>query len=320
MDEPVDHRGGDHVVAEDLAPGAEGLVGGDDHRGALVARRDQAEHQVGGLGVERDVADLVDDEQRDEAEAAQLGLEAALALGLGEPGDPLGRGRELRPAGRPGRRGSTSAIARWVLPVPGGPSRTTFSLACRKSSWPRCSTTGLLDRALEGEVELLQGLAGREAGGLDPALAAVAVARGDLGGEQRLGEALVAPLLLAGALGELRQRPGGGRRLQRAEQVRELGRSCSCRDQRVVARQRPQLDLDVVGAPAPVAAQRARAARWCAGSVMVRPPAKTRRWRAASSPVSSTTAVISRWRDAHLDPAARERAGRASSRCESTRR
>src|SRR5919201_1475476 len=33
------------------------------------------------------------------------------------------------------------AIARWVLPVPGGPSSTTLSFACRKSSWPRCSTT-----------------------------------------------------------------------------------------------------------------------------------------------------------------------------------
>jgi hypothetical protein len=37
-----------------------------------------------------------------------------------------------------------SAIARWVLPVPGGPSRTTFSLAWRKSSWPRCSITCFL--------------------------------------------------------------------------------------------------------------------------------------------------------------------------------
>jgi hypothetical protein len=33
-----------------------------------------------------------------------------------------------------------------------------------------------LDRALEGEVELLERLAGREARGLDPALAAVALA------------------------------------------------------------------------------------------------------------------------------------------------
>ena len=38
VDEAVDHGGGDHGVAEDLAPAAEGLVGGDDDAGPLVAR------------------------------------------------------------------------------------------------------------------------------------------------------------------------------------------------------------------------------------------------------------------------------------------
>ena len=96
VDEPVDHRGGDHVVAEDLAPLAEnGLLLGDDHRGLLVAAGDELEHQVRGLGVERDVADLVNDDQRDQREAFDLCLEVALAFGLSEPGDPLGRGREL---------------------------------------------------------------------------------------------------------------------------------------------------------------------------------------------------------------------------------
>src|SRR5215216_1569773 len=80
-----------------------------------------------------------------------------------------------------------------------------------------------LDRALEGEVELLERLAGGEARGLDAALAAMALPGGDLGREQDLGEALIAPLLLARTLGQLRQRAGGGRRLERPEQVRELG-------------------------------------------------------------------------------------------------
>jgi hypothetical protein len=50
----------------------------------------------------------------------------------------------------------------------------------------------------------------------------VAVAAVDLGLEQRGGELLKAPLIRAGAVGELRQGARGGRRLQRAEQVREL--------------------------------------------------------------------------------------------------
>ena len=49
---------------------------------------------------------------------SQLGLEVALALGLGEAGDPLGGGREL--TRWPARQARIpSAIARWVLPVPG---------------------------------------------------------------------------------------------------------------------------------------------------------------------------------------------------------
>jgi hypothetical protein len=62
VDEPVDHRGGDDVVAEDLAPASERLVGGDDEAGPFVAGGDELEEQVGGFGLERDVADLVDDE------------------------------------------------------------------------------------------------------------------------------------------------------------------------------------------------------------------------------------------------------------------
>jgi hypothetical protein len=67
----------------------------------------------------------------------------------------------------------------------------------------------LADRALKGEVELLEGLSGGEAGRLDAALPAVGLARGDLGGEHRLQEPLVRPGLLAGALGEPSHRARG---------------------------------------------------------------------------------------------------------------
>jgi hypothetical protein len=60
VDEAVVHGGGDGVVAEDLAPAAEGLVRGDDQGGSFVAGRDELEEQVRGFGLERDVADLVD--------------------------------------------------------------------------------------------------------------------------------------------------------------------------------------------------------------------------------------------------------------------
>ena len=94
VDESVDERGGDHGVAEDLAPGLEAAVAGDDDRAAFVASGDQGEEQVGGLAFERQVADLVDDEQAVALQAPQLGVEGVAVLGLLEPVDPLLGGRE----------------------------------------------------------------------------------------------------------------------------------------------------------------------------------------------------------------------------------
>jgi hypothetical protein len=89
--------------------------------------------------------------------------------------------------------------------------RATHSVAVAKAT-----------RALEGEVELLERLSGRKARRLDARLAAVGLARGDLGGEHGLQEALVGPGLLARPLRERPNRTGGRRRLQGAEDVREL--------------------------------------------------------------------------------------------------
>ena len=63
VDEAIDEGGGDHRVAEDLAPGFEAAVGGDDDRAAFVAACDEREEEVRGLTFERQVADLVDDDQ-----------------------------------------------------------------------------------------------------------------------------------------------------------------------------------------------------------------------------------------------------------------
>ena len=74
VDETADHRGDDDVIGEDLAPAAEWHARGHQDRALLVAVVHELEEQVGGVGVERDVADLVDDEQLVAAQLAQLGL------------------------------------------------------------------------------------------------------------------------------------------------------------------------------------------------------------------------------------------------------
>lgn len=59
MDDAVDHRGGDGLVAEDVAPAGEWQVRCQDQRGVFVAGRDELEEQVRGVLLEREVADLV---------------------------------------------------------------------------------------------------------------------------------------------------------------------------------------------------------------------------------------------------------------------
>ena len=120
MEKPIQQCGGDDRIAEDVAPFGEAAVGGEDHRPLLVAGVDQLEEQVAAAGNDRQVADLVDDEQRGAGEPADALAQASLALGLGQRGDDVGEGREVDAAA--GLTASTpSATARCDLPVPGGP-------------------------------------------------------------------------------------------------------------------------------------------------------------------------------------------------------
>ena len=85
----------------------------------VVAIAHQLEEQVGGLGFDGDVADLVDDEQRVAAESAQLALQPAGVMGVGEAGDPLGAGGEQHPvaclAGPDGQADGQVGLARIAL-------------------------------------------------------------------------------------------------------------------------------------------------------------------------------------------------------------
>jgi hypothetical protein len=94
VNKAVDHGGGYDVVAEHFTPPAERFVGGDDQRSPFVAGGHQLEEQVGGLGLEWDIAHFVDDKQRVAAQPDQFLLEAPGVMSFGQPGDPLGGGRE----------------------------------------------------------------------------------------------------------------------------------------------------------------------------------------------------------------------------------
>ena len=77
---PVEERGRHLRIAEDRGPFAEGEVRGDDDRRLLVEAADQVEQELAaGLG-EREVAELV---QNDEVETGEMIRETALAAGAG---------------------------------------------------------------------------------------------------------------------------------------------------------------------------------------------------------------------------------------------
>jgi hypothetical protein len=145
-----------------------------------------------------------------------------LELGVGEQRDPFGRGLEDHPlSGEAGADPERDREVRFAGAWWSEHDHVLFGV--EEVELAKVLDHRLLDRALEGEVELLECLSCGEAGGADPALAAVRLPRRDLSGEERLGELLIAPLLRAGAVGELRKRPGCGGGFELAEQVGELG-------------------------------------------------------------------------------------------------
>ena len=69
LGEPVEESGGELVVAEDAIPLAEGEIGRDDGGGALVTRGEDVEEQLAAGLLERDEAELVEQQKRCAAKA-----------------------------------------------------------------------------------------------------------------------------------------------------------------------------------------------------------------------------------------------------------
>ena len=192
-------------------------------RGAFVAGGDELEEQVRGFGFEGDVADFVDDEQRVAAEADQFVLEPAGVVGVGEAVDPLAavanstrwpawQARIAEADGEVGFAGAGRAEEHDVLF--GGDEVQGAQVGDRVA----------FEAAGVVEVELLQGLAGREPGGADAALAAVGLPGGDLALQAGGEELLMGPGLRPGPFGQPFDRrragsvlstPGSGTRSRR---------------------------------------------------------------------------------------------------------
>src|SRR5690606_14137730 len=86
VEQAVEDRGRDDRIAEDAAPFADRTVARDEQAPALVAARDELEEEMRSLGLEREVAELVDDQKLRLGPVLEPLLEPALELGLAELG------------------------------------------------------------------------------------------------------------------------------------------------------------------------------------------------------------------------------------------
>ena len=63
VEQAIQQGRGHDLIAKDLGPLTESAVGGEDHRGALVASVDQLEEEIAAIGADREISDFIDDQQ-----------------------------------------------------------------------------------------------------------------------------------------------------------------------------------------------------------------------------------------------------------------
>jgi hypothetical protein len=87
MQEPVENRRGEDLVVEDFAPVGKALVAGDNEAAALVPPDQEPEEETGFLAREREVAELVEDQQPRIRELLERAIQPVL-VGARGPGGP----------------------------------------------------------------------------------------------------------------------------------------------------------------------------------------------------------------------------------------
>src|SRR5262249_19216791 len=153
----------DHGVPEDLAPRPEALVARDDDRAALVASADELEEEVGALAIDRDVADLVDDQDLRLGEQFEPLVETVLRQGLAERGDQSGGRREERAIAEFARF-EAERHGQVRLADPRCPEQQDVIATLDVASGAELADELGIDRRLKLEVETLERLLEREAG------------------------------------------------------------------------------------------------------------------------------------------------------------
>jgi len=82
MEDPVQDGRRDDRIAENLVPLAEAAIGGQDQGPFFVSARDELKKQMSAMTIDRDIADLVDNQKLRLAVELQPLLDPILGIGL----------------------------------------------------------------------------------------------------------------------------------------------------------------------------------------------------------------------------------------------
>ncbi len=63
MEDAIKDGDRDDRTSEDLSPFSDGTVGGDEDQALLIASGGELEEEMGGVGLEGEIAEFVDDQQ-----------------------------------------------------------------------------------------------------------------------------------------------------------------------------------------------------------------------------------------------------------------
>jgi len=163
-------QGRRHALAlEDLAPLAERQIAGDQQAGPFIPIRKDLEQQLGAGPAEREVAQLITDQQIHPIELAQEAVQLILLLGFLQAGDQCSRRVELDPPTGPTGR-QTQGNCQMCLPDPLTPQKAEILMLVQPLAARQFHDLLLVQVRHEAEVITVQVLIDRERRLLDPCL------------------------------------------------------------------------------------------------------------------------------------------------------
>src|SRR5437763_8842115 len=183
VEEAVDERGGHDVVTKHLAPVLETLVARQHGAGMLVAAGHELEKEHRSRPAEGQVANLVDDHEAGEDEGAEPVAQSPRLLRVLERRDEVGERGVVDAAAALGR-GDGEAHGQVRLPDTRGPEEHHIFASLDEAQRVETLELVALDARLETEVEVGEGLHGREARGPHGRLQPPLIAERDVAPEE----------------------------------------------------------------------------------------------------------------------------------------